>query len=178
MRYTIENLKKKKKKKLTQYIALKKAWEDVRFPTKKDGTLFKIMSKNFENAKYYRDDTYSIIDCNYILKASAVAEYNNGTSEYISDEIRCSQTLRYMKNPVNPDNIRKQGAYVEDQYLYDLEEIKTVLIPERIAYYRDRIATLESELRCLDDTAAEVEKTVSALENKGNLFMEILKKAL
>lgn len=42
MLYTIENLKKEKEKELAQYTALKKAWEDVSFPTKKDGTPLKI----------------------------------------------------------------------------------------------------------------------------------------
>ena len=75
-----------------------------------------------------------------------------------------------MKNPVNPDNIRRQGAYVEDQYLYDLEEIKKILIPNR--------AELSSELQKFDKTVTEVEDTVSVLKKNGNLFMEVLKKAL
>lgn len=177
MLYTIENLRKEKERELARYIALKKAWEDVSFPTKKDGTPFKNISKNFKGAKYYIG-AYSITDCNYILTVNAVAEYNNGTSEHISDDLHCSETLRYMKNPVNPDNIRKQGAYVENQYLYDLEEIKKILIPNRIKYYKNRIAELISDLQKFNETVGEVEYTVSILKKNGNLFMEILKKAL
>lgn len=176
MLYTIENLKKEKEKKLAQYTALKRAWEDVSFPTKKDGTPFKNMTKNFKNAKYYIG-AYSITDCNYILRVNAIAEYKT-SSEYISDELKCSETLRYMKNPVNPDNIRKQGAYVEDQYLYDLEEIKKILIPKRIAYYKNRIAKLTSELQKFDETVTEVENTISVLRKNGSLFMKVLEKAL
>lgn len=135
------------------------------------------MAKNFKNAKYYIG-AYSLIDCNYILKVNAVANYSNGTSEYISDELHCSETLRYMKNPVNSDNIRRQGACVEDQYLYDLEEIKKILIPHRIKYYKNRIAELTSELQNFDETVGEVEYTASVLKKNGSLFMEILKKAL
>lgn len=176
MLYTIENLKRKKERELAQYTALKKAWEDVSFPTKKDGTPFKNMTKNFENARYYRSP-HSLTDCNYVLTVSATAKYRT-SSEYISDELKCSATLRYMKNPVNSNNIRKQGAYVEDQYLYDLEEIKKILIPNRIGYYRARIAELTSELQNFNETAGEVEYTISVLKKNGNLFMEILKKAL
>lgn len=123
MLYTIENLKKEKEKELAQYTALKKAWEDVSFPTKKDGTPFKNMTKNFKGARYYIG-AHSLTDCNYILTVNTVVNYNNNTSEYISDDLYCAETLRYMKNPVNSNNIRRQGIYVEDQYLYDLEEIK------------------------------------------------------
>lgn len=78
---------------------------------------FKNIAKNFKNAKYYIG-AHSITDCNYILKVNAVAEYKT-SSEYISDELYCSETLRYMKNPINPNNIRKQGvlAEVEDTVL-------------------------------------------------------------
>lgn len=100
MLYAIENLKKEKEKELAHYTALKKAWEDVSFPTKKDGTPFKNMAKNFKGAKYYIG-AYSITDCNYILKVNAIAKYKT-SSEYISDELHCSETLRYMKNTVNP----------------------------------------------------------------------------
>lgn len=177
MLYTIENLKKKKERELAQCVALKKAWENVSFPTKKDGTSFKNMTKNFKNARYYIG-AYSLTDCNYVLKVDAVANYSNGTSEYISDELYCSEPLRYMKNPVNSDNIRRQGFCVEDQYLYDLEEIKKILIPNRITYYKDRITELTSELQEFNKTVAEVEDTVLVLKKNGSLFMEILKKTL
>lgn len=180
MLYTIENLKKKKERELAQCVALKKAWEDVSFPTKKDGAPFKNMAKNFKNAKYYIG-ACSLIDCNYILKVDTVANYSNGTSEYISDELHCSKPLRYVKNPINPinpDNIRKQGLLVEDQYLYDLEEIKKILIPNRVAFCKKRIAELSSELQKFDKTVTEVEDTVSVLRKNGSLFMEILKKII
>lgn len=177
MNYAIENLKKEKEKELSQYIALKKAWENVSFPTKKDGTPFKNMTKNFKGAKYYIG-AHSITNCNYILTVNTFAEYNNGTSKYISDDLYCSEPLRYMKNPINPDNIRKQGSLVEDQYLYDFEEIKKILIPNRVGHYKNRIAELSSELQKFNKTVTEVEDTVSVLRKNGSLFMEILKKLL
>lgn len=66
MNYTVENMKKEKERKLARDIALKAAWEKVTFLTKKDGTPFKILSKNFSGAKYYIG-AYSITDCNYML---------------------------------------------------------------------------------------------------------------
>lgn len=178
MKYTIENLKKEKERNLAKYIAFKAAWENVTFPTKKDGTPFKNASKNFNGAKYYIG-AYSITDCNYMLDVYTSVNYKNGGIEYISDSIYCSENLKYMKDPINPDNIRKQGVCVEDQYLYDLNEIKNILIPRRIKYYADQIHKLEAELQDFDKLAVAVDETIKQLKNdNGKLFMEILKKSL
>lgn len=89
------------------------------------------------------------------------------------------ENLKYMKDPINPDNIRKQGVYVEDQYLYDLNEIKNILIPRRIKYYADQVHKLEAELQDFDKLAVAVDETIKQLKNdNGELFMEILKKSL
>lgn len=178
MYYMVENLKKEKECNLAKYTAFKSAWEKVTFPTKKDGTPFKNVSKNFNGAKYYID-AYSITDCNYILDVSTVVNHPDGGTEYISDSIYCSENLKYMEDSINPDNIRKQGTFVEDQYLYDLNEIKNILIPRRIKYYADQIHKLEVELKSFDTIAVAVDETVQKLKNdNGELFMEILKKSL
>ena len=178
MKYTIENLKKEKERDLAKYIAFKAAWENVAFPTKKDGTPFKNLSKNFSGAKYYIG-AYSITNCNYMLTVDAIAEYNNGTTEYISDDIYCSENLKYIKNvKIKPENIRKQGAYVENQYLYDFEEIKTVLIPKRIEYYEKRIKELEDELSQFESVVLAVDIKIAEMNTYGELFMKILKKSL
>ena len=113
MNYAVERLKKEKEHNLARYIALKNTWENVTFPTKKDGTPFKTLSKNFNGAKYYIG-AYSITDCNYILDVDTVVNHLDGGPEYVSDSIYCSENLKYMEDPINPDNIRKQGVYVED----------------------------------------------------------------
>ena len=178
MKYAVENLKKEKECTLVQYKALKKAWEAVTFPTKKDGTPFKNLSKNFSGARYYIG-AYSITDCNYMLDVYTSVNYENAGTKYISDSIYCSENLKYMKSPINPDNIRKQGACVEDQYLYDLNEIKDILIPNRIKYYADKIHKLEAELKDFDAIAVSVDETIQRLKNdNNNLFIEILKKSL
>lgn len=178
MKYQVENLKKEKEKILAQYIALKNAWENVTFPTKKDGTPFKNVSKNFNGAKYYIG-AYSITDCNYMLDVYTSVNYKNGGTEYISDSIYCSENLKYMKDSINPDNIREQGVCVEDQYLYDLNEIKNILIPRRIKYYADQIHRLEIELQDFDKLAVAVDETIQQLKNDNSeLFIEIFKKSL
>lgn len=183
MNYTVENMKKEKERQLARYIAIKAAWEKVTFPKKKDGTPFKNLSKNFNGAKYYIG-AYSITNCNYILDVNTLdvdtfTTYSTSNTEYVSDSIQCSEVLKYMKHPVNPDNIRKQGACGEDQYLYDLDEIKNILIPERIKYYADQIHKLEVELQNFDAIAVAVDETIQRLKNNnGELFIEILKKSL
>ena len=178
MKYVIENLKKEKERELIQYTALKNTWEAVTFPTKKDGTPFKNLSKNFNGAKYYIG-AYGLTNCNYMLDVYTFINHPNGGTEYISDSIYCSETLKYMKHPINPDNIRKQGIYVEDQYLYDFNEIKNILIPERINYYTEQIHKLEIELQNFDTTVVAVDETIEQLKNRNSsLFIEILKKSL
>ncbi len=177
MKYQVENLKKEKECNLVKAIAFKDAWEKVTFPTKKDGTPFKNLAKNFSGAKYYIG-AYSITNCNYILTVNAIAEYNNGT-EYISDDIYCSENLKYVKNvKIKPENIRKQGVYVEDQYLYDIEEIRNILIPKRIKYYEKRIKELEDELSQFESIVSVVDVKIAEMNMYGELFMEILKKSL
>lgn len=174
MNNNIKNLKKAKEERLAMYSAFVKSWKEVKFPTKKDGTPFKNPAKNFIGAKYYIP-AYSLTDCNYVLKINTTINYN-GRIENISDTLYCSENLKYMKHPINSNNIRKQGVFIEDQYLYDLNEIKTVLIPERIKYYTEEIQKLTNELQKFDNTAEQVERTVLQLKNNNNkLFIEILK---
>ena len=175
MNNNIENLKKAKEEQLALYTALVKSWKEVKFPTKKDGTAFKNPAKNFVGAKYYIP-AYSLTDCNYVLEIHALVNYPHAGLAEVSDTIYCAETLKYMKHPINPSNIRKQGIWVEDQYLYDLNEIKTVLIPERIKYYTEEIQKLTNELQEFDNTAEQVDKTVAQLKNNNNkLVIEILK---
>lgn len=178
MKYQVENLKKEKEKMLAQYKAFKKAWESVTFPTKKDGTPFKNLSKNFSGARYYIG-AYSITNCNYMLDVYTSVNYKSGDTEYISDSIYCSENLKYVKNvKINPENIRKQGTYVEDQYLYDLDEIRNILIPKHIEYYKRMIKTLEDELSQFESIVAAVDIKIAEMNTYGDLFMEILKKSL
>lgn len=178
MKYQVENLKKEKEKMLAQYKAFKKAWESVTFPTKKDGTPFKNLSKNFSGARYYIG-AYSITNCNYMLDVYTSVNYKNAGTEYISDSIYCSENLKYVKNvKIKPENIRKQGTYVEDQYLYDLEEIRNILIPKRIGYYEKMIKKIEDELSQFGSIVAAVDIKIAEMNTYGDLFMEILKKSL
>ena len=55
--YNLEGIKTELNKRLSYEKSILQAWENVTFPTKKDGTPFKVMSKNFENAKFYNDIT-------------------------------------------------------------------------------------------------------------------------
>ena len=54
--YNLEGIKTELNKRLSYEKSILKAWENVTFPTKKDGTQFKAMSKNFDGAKMYHDD--------------------------------------------------------------------------------------------------------------------------
>lgn len=48
----IEDIEKEMDKRIAETAAFLEAWRNVKFPTKKDGTPFKNMNKNFDGAKY------------------------------------------------------------------------------------------------------------------------------
>ena len=48
----IEDIEKEMDKRIAETGAFLEAWRNVTFPTKKDGTPFKNMSKNFKGAKF------------------------------------------------------------------------------------------------------------------------------
>ena len=50
--YDLEGIKNELKKRIDINQCFLAAWKNVEFCTKKDGTYFKNISKNFENAKY------------------------------------------------------------------------------------------------------------------------------
>lgn len=114
---------------LNRYKSLKDAWEKVTYPTKKDGSPFKVLSKNFENATL-KQWPYAIHTYQLVLNVYTYAKHENGTSEAISDTIYCYSNT-------------------EERSL-TLDEIK-VLVADRIAYYKTLIKNVESDLKALHE---------------------------
>lgn len=141
-----DDIKKEWKRELDECKAFKAEWEKVTFPTKKDGTPFKNMSKNFEGATYKlcRYATYSY---EHQLE---ICTKCNGT--YISDEIECYKYLRYWK----PDN--EQEEKIKDNvinngkggvYVFDINDIKKA-VKQRINELQEEIGEIEKDIENLD----------------------------
>lgn len=133
---SLEKIKMDLEKDIADNKSKVEAWKKVTYPTKKDGTPFKIMSKNFDGATYGKRDYYSN---NLYLKTTI--ECNRNNSQYwINDNIYCG------------DN------YKEDT----LEEIKEKVL-ERIEYLKDKIESKERQLEIIDNTYEEFKKTYSSM---------------
>ena len=145
--YNLDGIKTELKKRISEHKTLLQAWENVTFPTKKDGTPFKVMSKNFENAKFYNDIT-AWHDYEKKLKVNAFDDLNG----YISEDIDCYNQVKYIKDETmltKTENIMPKEPMLEQMYVYDLDDIKNA-IKEKIAYHKKCIESLENQLENAD----------------------------
>lgn len=98
------------------------AWEKVTFPTKKDGTPFKIMSKNISGATYYTPE-WVMQPGEYKLRVNAWCK----ESGYIANEIDAYNLVKYLsddKKKAKTQNYQPKLTYMEQVYTYDLDDIK------------------------------------------------------
>ena len=133
---SLEKIKMDLEKDIADNKSKVEAWKKVTYPTKKDGSAFKIMSKNFDGATYGKRDYYSN---NLYLKTTIECNRNN-SSYWINDYIYCGD------------------KYKEDT----LEEIKEKVL-ERIEYLKDEIESKEHQLEIIDDTYEEFKKTYGSM---------------
>jgi len=157
------------------------AWEAVTFPTRKDGSPFKILSKNIEGATIYTE-AYAMQPGENKLRVTTWAD----GSGYISSEIDIYNLVRYLKDEkkiAKTENYMPKLTYLEQVYRYDLEDIKEA-VAQKIENLRAELAALENALT-LSDTAfttfrnaygaalAQLEKD-TAKEQNSTLYYMIL----
>lgn len=146
--YNLDGIKTELNKRIDRNNALLKAWEKVTFPTKKDGSPFKVMSKNINGANYGKYD-YAMQQGKMVLTIYA---YSN-LSGYISDEIQCYELVKYLKDENKKEKINNympKQSYLEQIYLYDLEDIKKA-VSNKITYLKDRIKSLNKQIEIVDE---------------------------
>ena len=140
--YNLDGIKTELTKEINRKKAFLQAWENVTFPTKKDGTPFKQMSKNISGATYYME-SYAMQPGEYMLRVNTWA---NGLG-YISNEVRAYEQLKYIKDEsklAKTQNIQPKQTYLAQIYTYDLEDIKNE-IQDRIAQLKADIIELEAQ---------------------------------
>ena len=159
--YNLDGIKTELNKRLSYEKSILQAWENVTFPTKKDGTPFKTMSKNFDGAKLYLDN-FAWRDYEKKLEVNTFDDLNR----YISEDINCYNQVKYIsdKTMLNKvENIMPKEPMLEQIYVYDLEDIKKE-IKNRIEYHKKNIVSLE--------------KQIDQAEKAYNNFVEDYKKAI
>lgn len=146
--YDANDIRKELENDLTTAQLLKLAWESVAYPTKKDGTPFAAMSKNFSGATY-RPSKYACRDGENELEVHA----HNDTVGYISDALACYANADDLTDTQKskPENLMPKTAVWKQLYRYDLDDIKT-RVRQRIEYLASYCAELRGDLARLDST--------------------------
>ena len=144
--YNLDGIKTNLKNEIEEGEAILKAWENVTFPTKKNGEPFAVMSKNINGATYKKAD-YGLSNNNVELKV--VANYNY---KWVTDSIDCYALVRYLKDKnkiAKTENYMPKESYLEQIYKYDLEDIKQA-VNNRIEFLKENVKSLKRQLEIAD----------------------------
>lgn len=163
--YNLEGIKTELNKRLSYEKSILQAWENVTFPTKKDGTPFKVMSKNFDGAKMYHDDI-AWHDYEKKLEVGAFDDLNG----YIDESISCYEMVKYITDKSmleKTENIMPKEPMLEQVYVYDLNDIKNE-IAKTIKRHKENIVSLEKQIdqaeKAYNDFVEAYRKAIQELE--------------
>ena len=177
--YNLDGIKTELEKRLSYEKSILKAWENVTFPTKKDGTPFKVMSKNFDGAKLYLDN-FAWRDYEKKLKVNTFDELNG----YISEDINCYNQVKYISDKSKLEkvsNIMPKEPMLEQMYVYDLEDIKEE-IQKTINRHKENIVSLKKQIdqaeKAYNDFVSDYKKAIENLvetcgANDNSLFYAV-----
>lgn len=139
--YNLDGIQTEIKRQIERTKCLIKAWGKVTYPTKKDGTPFKIISKNFDGA------TYTEKDASAELSICGWSEF----SGYEHDTIFCHET-KY-----------DHGEYIT--ILYDVNQIKEK-INDRINDLKHKLVSLENQLKVSEKAYTEFKEVYEDMRNQ------------
>lgn len=141
--YNLEGIKTELEKQIEATTAKLEAWENVTFPTKKDRTPFKTMSKNINGATYFSEQS-AMQPGEYKLRVNAWCN----KSGYISDEIYLYCQVKDLKDETKKaktENYQPKQALLAQIYTYDLDDIKEA-VKNRKNYLKEEKEQLEKQL--------------------------------
>lgn len=179
--YNLDGIKTALAKDIARSKTLLAAWERVTFPTKKDGTPFKIMSKNISGASYFMEE-YAMQPGEYRLRVCDwCGEMGVG---YVTSEIDAHNLVRYLTDPeqiAKTQNYQPKQTYLEQVYTFDLDDIKKA-VAAKIAQIKKEIAQLETQQEIAADVfrafknaygaaLADLEKSAGKAENSALYYM-------
>ena len=142
MEKNLEQIKKDLQNSIEECKAKIAAWENVKRVTKKDGTNFSTLSKNFENAKI-EVVNYSVRSEKQI-KVYGRTESGNFFEDYFSI-IPCVNNVKF---EVAPERQIKE-SFLTPYFHMTVDEIEET-IKSRIATYKEYIENYEEQLRIAD----------------------------
>lgn len=157
--YNLDGIKTELNKKISEHKSIIAAWENVTFPTKKDGKPFATLSKNIVGATL-RNKEYTLQPCKELFVC--VWDEFNG---YVTDTIDCYELVKRLTDEnklAKTQNYAPKQSYLEQHYNFDLDDIKHAIC-ERLDYKKARLETLEKELFILDEAYTNFKNGYSKL---------------
>ena len=157
--YNLDGIKTQLSLNIRATKARLEAWEAVTFPTKKDGSPFKVLSKNIDGATLYTEQ-YAMQPGENKLRVLTWAD----GSGYISSEIDVYCLVRYLKDEkklAKTENYMPKITYLEQVYRYDLEDIKEA-VAAKIDHLRAELAALEAAATLADTAYSNFRKAIGA----------------
>lgn len=157
--YNLDGIKTELNKTIARKKAILEAWENVSFPTKKDGKPFKVMSKNISGATYFVD-SYALQPGEYKLKVHTWADGNG----YVTSEINAHNLVKYLKDETKlakTQNFQPKQTYLEQVYTFDLDDIKQE-VATKIANLKAEIIELEAQFAISDEVFTNFRNAYSA----------------
>lgn len=153
--YDTKSMKEKLTKELERIVAILTAWQNVTFPTKKDGTRFSVLSKNIEGAKLEKH-SYSIIP-----GTQEITVYTHCNAYgYIHDSLSCYTQTKYIPatDPrlLKTQNIKKIYPF-EEMYFYDVDDIQQT-IKTRVEYLKKQISDIKKQIAAADKAYNQFKK--------------------
>lgn len=135
----LEDIKKEFNKRIEEQKTLLEAWEKVERATKKDGSNFVALAKNFKNATIKNNE--------YVLRPSKKIHVYGITknNKYVDDSIETNELVKYAKRHIDADRILKE-SYLEPWYEKTVDEIFED-IEERKETLRKNIKNFEEEIK-------------------------------
>ena len=167
--YDLNDIKNAISNDIEKHEAFLKAWENVTFPTKKDGSAFKQMQKNISGATYYME-SWAMQPGEYRIRVNA----HCNCAGYITDEIDAYNLVKYLKDEnkkAKTQNYMQKISYIEQIYIFDIEDIKEA-IKNRIEYHKNTIESHKKQLEIASAAykafAEQFKKAVVELETTTN----------
>lgn len=150
-RLDLENIKRNLERRIDEYETLLVAWKNVSFPTKKDGSPFKNLARNFEGA--------TLTGNKNTLNRQLIVYTHSRLNGYIDDGIDCYGYTTTM-NPTTLQRMKDKPQNVGDfYYIYDLDDIKEE-INEKIKFLEERIIAMKKELLVTDKAYNEYKQAI------------------
>lgn len=157
----IKDVIEKQVKEINEAEALRKAWASVEFPTKKDGTEFQSLAKNFTNCTL---NTKSYAMFNFEKGISVFARTHDGSPVY--DSIDTYDALnRHIKNEraeAHPERVIKPSQYLVPFYVKSVEDLRADIMNKTVYWAKvandkkQMLITFEKETKDLVDKIGDL----------------------